>query len=151
MAGPLLPSTGHCPPCTHGCSSQAGGGFTPSPTSLPAMLPPERGGPLLPPSLPPPQRTPFAPEDTSHPKGHLSPQKPPVKPLRVPVEQVDSHTAEDAAEPGKLVPFVMGVRAELTVQHPNRRAAEPRTLPSCRNSITGQTPSQRFPNLFQMF
>lgn len=74
-----------------------------------------------------------------------------MKALRVPVEQVDSHTAEDAAEPGKLVPFVMGVRAELTVQHPNRRAAEPRTLPSCRNSITGQTPSQRFPNLFQMF
>lgn len=46
MAGLLLPSTGHCPPCTHGCSGQAGrsagqacdGGSSPAP--LPRRGPP---------------------------------------------------------------------------------------------------------------
>lgn len=99
MAGPLLPSTGHCPPCTHGCS-QPGWGLTPSPTSLPSVLPKAAGagvgGPLLPPSLE---------------NSHLSPQEPPAKPLRVPPEK--AATVEDAAEPGKLVSFVIGVRVEV--------------------------------------
>lgn len=109
MAGPLLPSTGHCPPCTHGCS-QPGQGLSPI-----SHIPPSHaaakscwcrdGG------------TPPAPFPSSEENSHLSPQKPPVKPLRVPSEKAAaSHAAEDAAEPGKLISFVIRVGAELATQ-----------------------------------
>lgn len=117
---PALPQPwpGHCcpPPATShpapmGAPSQAGGSpHLPQP-SLPCcqkLLMPGWGDPFCPPSLE---------------NSHLSPQKPPAKPFRVPPEKVATCAVEDAAEPGKLVSFVIRVRAELAAQQ--RRPALP--------------------------